>query len=148
MKKEDVPQHRGLFGQRRAVCYALDSDGEYVLTPTAGWDPANLANRQAWEAIAEELTEILHRVQAGELSPLAYHMARNQMTAGMLAKYVRIFRWRVRRHLRPEIFSRLDAATLQRYAEVLRISVEELQRVPDELDLEMPEIDEIEDSEA
>ncbi len=148
MKKEDVPQHRGLFGQRRAVCYALDDHGEYVLTPTAGWDPANLANRQAWEAIAEELTEILHRVQDGELSPLAYHMARNQMTAGMLAKYVRIFRWRVRRHLRPEIFSSLDAATLQRYAEVLRISVEELQRVPDELDLEMPEIDEIEDSEA
>jgi hypothetical protein len=148
MKKEDVPQYRGLFGQRRAVCYALDTDGGYVLTQTAGWDPVNLANLQAWQAIAEELTEILCRVQTGELSPLAYHMARSQMTVGLLAKYVRMFRWKVRRHQRPEVFARLDNATLQRYAEVLQVSVAQLQTVPAELDLIMPEIETIEDPEA
>lgn len=148
MRKEDVPQHRGLFGQRRAVCYALDADGGYVLTPTAGWDPVNLANRQAWEAIAEELQGILNQVHAKELSPLAYHMARSQMDVGMLAKYVHRFRWQVRRHLHPRVFARLNTATLERYAKVLQISVSALQAVPRQLDLELPEIDTIEDAGA
>lgn len=144
MKKQEVPQHPGLFGERKAVCYALDDEGDYVLASTAGWNPVNLANRQAWEELARELTEIHGEVRAGRLSPLAYHMARRQMDAALLARYARLSRWRVRRHLRPEIFARLDRELLARYAEVLRLSVEELRRLPETPELEVPEIDETE----
>jgi hypothetical protein len=146
MKKQEVPQHPGLFGERKAVCYALDEEGDYVLAPTAGWNPVNLANRQAWEELARELTAIHGEVRAGRKSPLAYHMARRQMDAALLARYARLSRWRVRRHLRPEIFARLDPALLARYAEVLGISVEELCRLPETPTLEVPEIDETEES--
>ena len=146
MKRQEVPQDRGLFGQRKAVCYALDEGGGYVLAPTVGWNPVNLANRQAWEEIARELAEIHGEVRAGRLSPLAYHMARRQMDAPLLARYSGLFRWRVRRHLRPAVFARLDPALLARYAEVLGISVEELCRLPETPTLEVPEIDDREES--
>lgn len=144
MKKQEVPQHPGLFGERKAVCYALDEEGGYVLASTAGWNPVNLANRQAWEELARELAAIHGEVRAGRLSPLAYHMARRQMDAALLARYARLPRWRVRRHLRPEIFARLDRELLARYAEVLQLSVEELRRLPETPELEVPEIDETE----
>lgn len=144
MKKQEVPQHPGLFGDRKAVCYALDEEGGYVLASTAGWNPVNLANRQAWEELARELAAIHGEVRAGRLSPLAYHMARRQMDAALLARYARLPRWRVRRHLRPEIFARLDRELLARYAEVLQLSVEELRRLPETPELEVPEIDETE----
>jgi len=146
MKKQEVPQHPGLFGGRRAVCYALDEGGGYVLAPTAGWNPVNLANRQAWEALARELVGIHGEARAGRLSPLAYHMARRQMDAALLARYTGLFRWRVRRHLRPAIFARLDRELLARYAEVLQLSVEELCRLPEAPEIEVPEIDETEES--
>ena len=144
MKKQEVPQHPGLFGERKAVCYALDDEGGYVLAPTAGWNPVNLANRQAWEELARELTEVHGEVLAGRKSPLAYHMARRQMDAALLARYTALSRWRVRRHLRPEIFARLDRELLARYAEVLQLSVEDLCQLPETPELEVPEIDETE----
>lgn len=144
MKKQEVPQHPGLFGERKAVCYALDEEGGYVLASTAGWNPVNLANRQAWEELARELAAIHGEVRARRLSPLAYHMARRQMDAALLARYTGLFRWRVRRHLRPEIFARLERELLARYAEVLQLSVEELRRLPETPELEVPEIDETE----
>lgn len=146
MKKQEVPQHPGLFGERKAVCYALDEEGGYVLAPTAGWNPVNLANRQAWEELARELAAIHGEVLAGRKSPLAYHMAWRQMDAALLARYTGLFRWRVRRHLRPAIFARLDRGLLARYAEVLHLSVEELCRLPETPELEVPEIDETEES--
>lgn len=144
MKKQEVPQHPGLFGDRKAVCYALDEEGGYVLASTAGWNPVNLANRQAWEELARELAAIHEEVRAGHKSPLAYHMAQRQMDAALLARYTRLSRWRVRRHLRPEIFARLDRELLARYAEVLQLSVEDLRRLPETPELEVPEIDETE----
>lgn len=144
MKKQEVPQHPGLFGERKAVCYALDEEGGYVLAPTAGWNPVNLANHQAWVEIARELAEVHGEVRAGRVSPLAYHMARRQMDAVLLARYARLPRWRVRRHLRPEIFARLDRELLVRYAEVLQLSVEDLCHLPETPELEVPEIDETE----
>ena len=140
MKQQEVPQHPGLFGERKAVCYALDETGGYVLAPTAGWNPVNLANRQAWEELARELADIHGEVLAGRKSPLAYHMARRQMDAALLARYAGLFRWRVRRHLRPAIFARLDRELLARYAEVLQLSVEDLCRLPETPELEVPEI--------
>lgn len=146
MKQQEVPQHPGLFGERKAVCYALDETGGYVLAPTAGWNPVNLANRQAWEELARELADIHGEVLAGRKSPLAYHMAWRQMDAALLARYTALSRWRVRRHLRPAIFARLDRELLERYAEVLQLSVEELCRLPETPELEVPEIDETEES--
>ena len=135
MLKEEVPQDAAILDGWKEITYAVDDRGRYVLLPSAGWDPANLANIQAWEAIAAAITAARRRVEAGEASPLAFHMACNQMDAGLLAKYAGIARWRVRRHLRPRSYQKLSPALRQRYAEVFRLSVDQLDILPDKLDL-------------
>jgi len=52
MKIKEVPQERGTISDNfHEVCYAVDDDGHYVLTDSAGWEPKNIANNQAWEVI-------------------------------------------------------------------------------------------------
>ena len=128
MEKKDVPQDEGIYGQWHGVCYATDENEKYVLTRSSGWEPANTANRQAWEVIELEIAEISEKVKKGEISPIAYHMAKHLMDVKMLAKYTGLPRWRVKRHLKPQAFRRINHALLERYAKVFNIPVEELVR--------------------
>ena len=132
MKIDEVPQDRGMMNDhRKEVCYAVDDQGNYVLAGSAGWDPKNIANGQAWELIDKAAGAALQRVRRGQASPLSYHMARHQMSVGLLAKYAGVGRLKVWLHLKPGPFRRLSPAGLQRYAEVFDISVRELKTVPE-----------------
>ncbi len=131
MRERDVPQDDGLNQGMRELTYAVDDAGRYVGVPSAGWEPKNVANAQAWDVISEEIREQARRVRDGRRSPLAYHMARHLMTVGLVADYVRIGRWRVKRHLKPAVFDRLKPEILERYADLFGLSVAELKRVPD-----------------
>ena len=130
MQENDVPQDEALFDGKKEVCYAVDESGRYVLAESAGWEPANIANLQAWEVIHADITAVLARVRAGEVSPLAYHMARHQMDAKLLAGYADLFAWQVRRHMNPGPFGKLKPARLECYATILKTTVEELCRIP------------------
>jgi len=135
MKQQDVPQDAAILEQQSAISYAVDDDGRYVLTPSAGWDPSNLANIQAWQLIAEEIEAALIAIRSGKASPLLFHMVRNQMDAALLARYVRLSRWRVKRHLRAKHYAQLTAELRQRYAAVFRISEDTLDLLPERVDL-------------
>lgn len=130
MKKIDVPQDRGMLGDVRVVCYATDENGDYVGSESSGWEPANIANGVAWEFIKEELSEILQKVKQGELSPLAYHMKKCLMDVKVLSCYVNLSPWKVKRHLKPQPFRKVDQTILQRYAAALGLTVAQLQEVP------------------
>jgi len=39
-----------------------------------------------------------------------------------------VWKWQLRRHFRPEVFAKLPAKTLQKYADALQISIDELKR--------------------
>jgi len=126
MRKEEVPQDHGIADGLKEVAYAVDEDGRYVRVPSAGWEPKNISNYQAWEEIAKEIQSTRRKVENGEASPLAYHMARNLMDVGLLAQYMGIMRWRVKRHLKPRIFKKLGRDLLKRYASLLKVTMEEL----------------------
>lgn len=127
MRKQDVPQDAGRMNDGvREISYAVDEDGRYVLVPSAGWEAKAVVNDQAWEIIEEEVTRQIRLVREGQRSPLAVFMARNLMEEGLLASYMGIARWRVRRHLRPDIFARLKPAFLERYAALFGVTVQEL----------------------
>ncbi|HEX2965673.1 MAG TPA: hypothetical protein VHO84_07800 [Syntrophorhabdaceae bacterium] len=130
MKIKDVPQDDGIFGKWHGVYYVTDENGEYTSSMTSGWEPTNVANETAWEYINEGLSTVLQRVKKGELSPLAYHMNKNMMDAKVLAQYMGFSRWRVKRHLSARGFEKLDDETLNRYASVLNMTVEQLKRTP------------------
>jgi hypothetical protein len=130
MLKDEVPQDKDVLGDEREVCYALDENGRYVLAESAGWEPANIANSQAWEAIRSDVVDVLAKIRAGALSPLAYHMAANQMDEKLLAEYAGLFRWQVRRHLRPGPFAKMSPKLKERYAALFGITQEELATIP------------------
>lgn len=131
MRITEVPQDIGMAGNQKEVCYAVDADGRYVLAPSLGWAPKNIANAQAWELIEEEIDAVLKRVREGRASPLAYHMTRHLMNVKLLSQYAGYFRWQVYYHLTPRGFARLTAVQQQRYAEIFGITVAELHQIPD-----------------
>lgn len=133
MKKEEVPQDDAnmLEGKFKVVKYAVNEKGDYELVKSVGWEPENVVLAQAWDVINEKVEAARKRVAAGEASPLAYHMERNQMDADLLSDYMGFSARRVRQHMQPADFSALDADTLARYAEVLQVSVEQLKRTED-----------------
>lgn len=132
MQKKDVPQDVGLNQGLSEITYAVDDDGRYVQVPSLGWEPKNIANQQAWGVIRKEIASVIEQIRSGKRSPLAYHMTRNLMNVGLLASYMGLSRWRVRRHLKPAGFNRLDQALLKRYADVFGISPGALTTIPDD----------------
>jgi hypothetical protein len=133
MKAKDVPQENSAHyqGHQRA-CYALDDQGRYTVVASNGWETEQIVNQLAVGDLRRALEETRQRALAGQASALEYHMQRCQMTPAMLAADAGLWRWRVRRHLKPAVFARLPATMLERYAHALRMSVEELLRVPNE----------------
>lgn len=130
MRQEDVPQDKGMAEGLNEICYAVDDDGRYVLAPSQGWDPKNIANQQAWEDLQKELNLVAQEVHQGKKSPLAYHMAKNLMDVKLLATYMGIASWRVKRHMKPGVFARMKPDMLARYADLLKMTVAELKQGP------------------
>jgi len=125
MKKAEVPQdNEGLLdGKLREVCYAVDESGNYVTVLSTGWTPKNAALKQAWAEVNEKVEEVKRKVLEGKLSPVAYYMEKNIMNLKLLSQYTGISKWRIRRHLKPKVFSKLDNETLAKYAKTFEIPV-------------------------
>lgn len=129
MKVNEVPQDPKNFKQAekmRKLMYAVDNDGKYMGVNSAGWEAENAATRQAWDAVDEELAATEAAVRAGTLSPIAYFMQKNLMDLSLLARYVGKWKWQVRRHMKPDVFKKLNPSLLSAYAGVFNISIDEL----------------------
>ena len=125
MKKNDVPQDdenllEGKFGK---VNYALDDQGNYIQVTSKGWEPENIALKQAWQEINSELEDIHNKIKTGALSPIAYFMNKNMMDINILASALNKWQWQVKRHLKPDHFKSLDQAMLAKYAKVFNITI-------------------------
>jgi hypothetical protein len=127
MKKQEVPQDHGLTeGLPIDICYALDENGNYVKVVSSGWQPKTDAMLQAWEVINDKIEEVRQQVLSGELSPIAYFMEKSLMDVKLLADYTGFSKRKVRKHLQPGHFIKLEDTKLARYAEVFEIEVEVL----------------------
>ena len=74
----------------------------------------------------------------GTLSPIGFYMACNQMDIRLLAQYMGLYGWQVRRHLKPAVFKKIKADLLEKYAALFNVSVEELKSLPARLAMEFP----------
>ncbi len=131
MKKKEVPQDKSNLESAnfRELCYAVDENGEYVTENSSGWEPKTVALNNAIEEINERIEGAKNRVIAGQTSPIEYYMELHKMDVGILASYVSFWQWKVKRHFKPSVFKKLSHKTLNKYAEVFEISVEELQNI-------------------
>jgi hypothetical protein len=109
----------------------VGEDGRYVGVPSLGWEAEIDATTVCAEADAVRLREAWEAARAGRTSPLAYHMVNAKMDATLLASEVGVWAWRVRRHLRPDVFARLGPDLLSRYADALGIDIASLRTLPD-----------------
>ncbi len=128
MKKTDVPQDDAnmMQGKFREPVYVLDDNGNYTTVRSVGWDPKNEVMQDAWDNINEKVKLAREKVLAGKVSPIAYYIEKNIMDVRLVASYMGIWRWKVKRHMKPSVFRKLDYDILEKYAEVFGVSIEQL----------------------
>jgi hypothetical protein len=127
MKKENVPQDVSALGKiTKEVCYATDSSGKYVKELSSGWDVKINALDVAWQDIEERKAKAKQKVLSNEASPLLFFMEYRLMDIGILSDYTGLWKWQIKRHLKPEVFNRLSDKKLQKYAEAFNVKVEDL----------------------
>jgi len=128
MKSKDVPQDDAnmMQGKFREPVYSLDKDGNYTTVKSVGWNPKNEVMQEAWDVANEKIEDVKQKVIAGKLSPIAYYLEKNLMDVSLLAKYMGLWRWTVKKHLKPKNFKKLSDEVLEKYAEVFDITKEVL----------------------
>ncbi len=127
--QENIAEQRDeelIYTYNRELFYHFDREKGFT-QQVAYQNPNNqVIIKQSWDEAALRMEEIRQQVNAGKLSPIAYHMERILMEVPMLAAYTGFSKWRVKRHLKPGIFRNLREDTLQQYASVFGITIEEL----------------------
>ncbi len=127
MKKEQVPQDLGPLGKiTKEVCYATDSSGKYTTELSTGWEVKKEALDVAWQDVKARIANAKQKVLNGEASPVLFFMEYRLMDAGILSDYTGFWRWRIKRHLKPEVFKKLSEKKLQKYADAFNTSVADL----------------------
>lgn len=127
MKKEEIPQDPGALNKvTKEVSYALDENGKYVTGLSTGWQVKIEALGIAWSDIEKKVQGAAEKVTSGEASPILLFMELNIMDIQILSAYTGYWKWQIRRHLKPAVFSKLSDKKLQRYAEAFNTTVEAL----------------------
>ena len=128
MKKDEVPQDKGNLSSKnmKELVYATDEKGNYTTALSTGWEPKTIALSNSIDEINERIAAAKEQVKNGKVSPIVYFMETSRMELNVLASYVGMWQWRVKRHFKPAVFAKLNDTILQKYAETFNISVLEL----------------------
>lgn len=131
MEKEKVPQDKGNLIQNnlKELVYATDENGNYTTALSTGWEPKTIALSNSIDEINERIANAKEQVENGKVSPICYYMEINKMDITILASYVGMWKWRVKRHFKPNVFARLNNKILQKYADAFEISIAELKNI-------------------
>ncbi len=128
MKESEVPQDKSSLQDNdiQELCYVVNEKGEYVTALSSGWETKTIVQEATLEGIQTRVQEAKEQVANGLVSPIVYFMEVNRMDLATLSAYVSLWRWRVKRHFKPDVFKKLSTAVLQKYANAFDISIEEL----------------------
>ncbi len=132
MKKEEVPQYdENLLNGIKEIQYAVDENGNYVEVKSPGWEPKNIALKQALKLIDEITEDARQKVISNKKSPIFFYMHLKQMDVSILKQETGYPKFIIKRHFKPRIFKKLSKKTLNKYAEIFGITTEKLITVPD-----------------
>lgn len=127
MQKDDVPQDNiSTFHGQKKLLYAVDPQGNYTSVTSNGWEVEELVNSMAVDELNELAEAALAKARAGEASPLEYFMYHYRLDLPQLAQATGLFRWRIRRHMRPAIWNKLNDTILARYSDVFGLDIHTL----------------------
>lgn len=133
MNIKDVPQDLKYYKGSivRDINYATDENGVYKAVISNGWEAKSDALDAVWNDINNKCEDILERVKKGKASLLEYYATKNLMTVELLSSYTGFPKRTIRKHFDPKYFVKLDYKTLKKYADTLRITVDELKSIPE-----------------
>lgn len=127
MKKEEIPQDKSALEKyTRDMLYVKNSEGKYTTALSTGWEIKKVALDNAWDDINERVKMAATSVKTGEKSPIFYFMELRLMDLSLLSDYTGFWKFTIKRHIKPSIFSKLNTSQLSKYAKVFAISVDEL----------------------
>jgi len=127
MKQDQIPQDPSALDKfTKEVCYAVDSEGNYVTALSRGWEVKATALDVAWQDIEQRIAAARQKVNNGEASPLLFFMELRLMDTGIVSAYTGFWKWQIKKHLTPAGFARLSEKKLAKYAEAFNIKVSEL----------------------
>lgn len=117
------------YGQSRELFYYYKEGGVY--DKKVGFHPETdrIVLQQAWDLFQERISDARKRVLNGEASPVVYYMEKNLLDPMNLSMMAGIAVWRVKRHLKPSVFNRLNEKTLQKYATAFNVTIDQLKTV-------------------
>src|SRR5690606_10664303 len=119
MKKDEIPQDEGSLAKVgvNELCYAVDENGNYTTAQSSGWEVKNAALDESIQLIQERVEAAKKDFLDGKASPIPYFMELHRMDISILAAYVGLHRWFVKRHFHPKRFQKLSDKTLKKYAD-------------------------------
>ena len=128
MKKQDIPQDESNLqsANMTEMLYVTDENNNYTTAQSIGWEAKKAALDESMELINERIEEARRNVANNLVSPIVYFMELNKMDMQVLAAYVNMWQWTVKRHAKPKTFKKLSDSTLKKYADAFDISVDEL----------------------
>jgi len=128
MKKNEVPQDDSPLkkNQSNELVYAVDEEGKFVSVQSSGWEPKTIIQYENLEVLDQRVQQALEDVRANRVSPVVYYMELNRMDWQTLAAYLEKWTFIVKRHAKPSVFKGLGTKTLQKYADVFGITLEDL----------------------
>ena len=129
MKKNEVPQDDSPLKNNNIneLVYALDDQGKFVSVQSTGWEAKTVVQHETLEVLDQRIQQALTDVKSGKVSPIVYFMELNRLDWQTLAAYVGKWTFFVKRHAKPNVFNKLSEKTLQKYAGIFGISLNELQ---------------------
>jgi hypothetical protein len=128
MKVKEVPQDGKRMLKTTLVHYAENDEGKFEKVQSDGWDPGYYAGFNLQEEFKELAEEAKGRVKNGQSSPLEYFMYNAFLDPIGLAQFTEMPWRKVKKHLTPRGFEKLDDQILARYAHVLHTDVETIKK--------------------
>ncbi|MBS1947716.1 MAG: hypothetical protein JST47_08095 [Bacteroidetes bacterium] len=127
MKKEEIPQDKSALEKlTKEVCYAVDEQGNYTTALSSGWEVKANALDVAWEDIEQRIANARQKVLNNEASPLLFFMEWRLMDIPIVAAYTGFWKWKVKKHMKPNVFKKINEKKMQRYADAFNVTIEEL----------------------
>jgi hypothetical protein len=111
--------------EQQVILYVEKEDGSYGPMQTGSYltknylDDYELKRKHLEESLREE-------VKSGKYSPIHYFMVLEDLTLSELSARVRLRKGKVKKHLEPKHYQDLSDETLQAYADVFNIPVNQI----------------------
>lgn len=122
----DKGEEGRIYQNNRELFYSFDPTNHYSKKVDYQYEGNQRIIKQSWDVARERVEEAIVKIKAGELSPIAFYMEKNLMELPMLSDYADLPKRKVRKHLTPSGFNKLDEKMLAMYARIFSITIDEL----------------------